>query len=317
MAATTIGRTARTDGSSGTILDNAEKTTLYNEIDALFTSAFTFGDLVHSDGIGTHSWSGGGSGGNILNLVNTTGGTGNFSAVHLGRDSDADAGRLEAYSTSFTPSGAAKASGVALRSIGAGGLSLAAEDSSGDVRLYANGTTKIATFDGDGIAFEGGSLGTWRTAGVPNGSVNTTKVGTDANTTEKDLHTYTLPGGSLGTDGQMIRYTVYGRTGANTDAKRCRIYFGSTLVHDTGADTMNDGHWKAVMTIIRTGATTQEGFVDIRSKVNSGASWSGTEVNLSISETLASDVVIKMSGENSANTADDVTAEGSFVEFLG
>ena len=117
MAATTISRTARTDGSSGTILDNAEKTTLYNEIDALFTSAFTFGDLVHSEGAGVNIFSAGTNGSHGIRITNTTAGTAARGELLLGNDADADIGRLQALSSSFTEAGALKQNGVAVRAV--------------------------------------------------------------------------------------------------------------------------------------------------------------------------------------------------------
>ena len=325
MATTISGPTVTDDSGTpaspvgdGTLFDSAFFSSFYSAINAMWSGAtHVFSGTLSVQGQGPHKFSNGAGGANRVEVEHSSAGTANLAGLDLAVDAGT-MGRFDAYSSTFTESSVKKQQGIAVRAMGAGGLSLAAENASGDVRLYANGTTKIATFDGDGIAFEGGSLGTWRTAGVPNGSVNTTKVGTDANKTEKDLHSYTLPGGSLAVDGQMIRYTAWGETGANTDKKTLRAYFGSTAVINTGAQNMNTGRWRIVMTVVRTGATTQEGFVAKNVSVATGGNWGGgVELHKTIGQTLASDVVIKVTGQNAASTADDVTCEGSFVEFLG
>jgi hypothetical protein len=152
MAASTISRTAWTDGASGTVIDNAEKNSaIYDPIDSLIANAITFGDTLAAEGLGDHIFSGSGSGGNIVHVRNGTSGTTNKAAVHFGIDGpDNDLGMIEAYTSGFTTSGSQVASGLALRSTGSGGLSLSAEHASGDVRIAAGGTTAALTLKADG-----------------------------------------------------------------------------------------------------------------------------------------------------------------------
>lgn len=92
-------------------------------------------------GAGTHTFSAGATGGNILALRNTTSGTGNYSQIWLGTNEAAFVGVFSAFSSAFTTSGPSVASGVRVSADYAGGLSLSATHASGAIRFYANGTT--------------------------------------------------------------------------------------------------------------------------------------------------------------------------------
>lgn len=315
MAATTITRTAMTDGSSGTLIDNAWKSSLYDQIDGLFTSAFTFGDTVSAEGLGTHTFSAGGSGGNILLLRNSTGGTGNFAAVHLGTDTDADAVRLEAYTSTHTETGAIKQDGAALRSIQDGGVSIAAEHASGTVRQYAGGTAKSSTFDGNTHVVAGALAGTYGLNGIIQGSIDTGTDGTPANTTETTLKSFSLPAGTLATDNQAIRIRAWGTTAANGNTKTIRLKFGSTtLVAPTSA--MNDGKWLIEGVVFRTGATSQDAVAGvIASTAASGALGSTANVTTP-AETLSGAVTVALTGQNGTASANDIVCEGFYVELL-
>lgn len=144
MAATTITRVTWTDGASGTVINNAVlHSDIYAKIDQMFAGAggyatFTFGGLVAAEGFGTHSFSAGGTGANTLGVRNTTAGTGNSARIRVGNDSAADLGALDAFASTYTTSGAARASGVRLTASGSGGLSLAAANASGVIRFFCS-----------------------------------------------------------------------------------------------------------------------------------------------------------------------------------
>ena len=314
--ASTITRTTWTDDSGtpaspvgdGTTITNARLQEIYAAIDELLAGAapydpLVFGGTIQVEGLGTHLFSATGAGANRLRVRAASAGTGNVGAVDVGTDADADLGRLEAYASTFTEAGAATQHGVALRGMGAGGVSLAAEHASGDMRLYARGTTKRATFDGDQVALTGGAPGTYRLAGMLAGSVDLTNNGTDANTSEKTLRTYTLPGGTLKTDHQLIRILVWGALGPTNNNRTIRVKFGSTTVHQTifGGASANAGKWTRETAIIRTGAATQQSFgLNQRDRT-------------SPTETLSQDVTITVTGQNGTAVANDVTYEGSWV----
>lgn len=98
------------------------------------------------NGFGTHDFPGAGTGTNVLRLQNTTAGTGNAVDLRFGNDNNTTLLQLSGYSSTFTPSGIALASGIAFNATGAGGLSLSA--SVGDIRFYAGGGTEVGRIDG-------------------------------------------------------------------------------------------------------------------------------------------------------------------------
>ena len=206
----------------------------YAAIDELFAGAtpydpLVFGGTIQVDGLGTHLFSATGAGANRLRVRAASAGTGNVGAVDVGTDADADLGRLEAYASTFIEAGVAKQHGVALRGMGAGGVSLAAEHASGDMRLYARGT-KQATFDGETQVLSGGVVGAYGLIGIIQGSVDLGSDGTPATTTETVLKTWDLPAGALARDHQGIRMHAFGSFAANANGKTVRIRFGATTV---------------------------------------------------------------------------------------
>ncbi len=101
----------------------------------------SFSGLLTVSGLGTHSFSAGGTGANILLVKNTTAGASNYSALYLGNDASPYNFYAESFSSTYTTSGPAVAAGAILAADGAGGLSIAANHASGPIRFYSGGTT--------------------------------------------------------------------------------------------------------------------------------------------------------------------------------
>ena len=309
MAATTISRATITDGV--TVASSAQiGTDIYDKIDGLFTSSFTFGDLVNSEGFGDHTFSAGGTGSNTIVVRNTSAGVSNQASVELGNDSDADLGRLECYSSSFTESGAAFQNGLGIRAMGAGGLSLSAEHASGAVRLYAVGTTKKLSYNGENLNLTGAQTGSRRFGSILLDSVNTTQQGTPANTTETTLATYTMPASTLVTDGQMIRIHAYGSIANNANSKTIRIKFGGTTIATENTSDASKDSWAIDCVVIRTGAATQKAMYFVTSDVTLNG-----PVPTSPTETLSGAVTIVVTGQNGAASASDIVHEASWIEL--
>ncbi len=143
--------------------------------------------------------------------------------------------------------------------------------------------------------------------GVAN--VNTTAVGTDANTTEKDLLTYSLPADSLSADGKLVRITAWG-TVTSASSKTVRLKFGATVIREI-ATSSGGLDWRIDGVVIRTGATTQDAMA------TGSLDTIAPDTTLSTpAETLSGAVVIKVTGQNGTATANDIVAEGMLVEFL-
>ncbi len=97
--------------------------------------------LLTVNGFGPHTFSAGGTGGNILKLRNPTAGTGNYADLIIAADTD-NIAQIRANSSTLTPAGIQLADGVAFEAAGAGGHSIAATHASGAIRFYTGGTTE-------------------------------------------------------------------------------------------------------------------------------------------------------------------------------
>jgi hypothetical protein len=135
-------------------------------------------------------------------------------------------------------------------------------------------------------------------------------VGTDANTNEKDLWTYTLPAGAMPTADRGIRFTAFGTLAANANNKTLKGYFGATQCAALST-TASGSHWEVRCIVLRTGAATQlsDGWVSIAL---------GTQ-NITVAtpaETLSGAVVVKVTGQNGVAAANDIVFRGAIVEAL-
>lgn len=134
---------------------------------------------------------------------------------------------------------------------------------------------------------------------------------TAANTTETDLATYTLPAGAINQAGAGLRVTAWGKTAANANTKRARIYFGATAVADTGAVAMNNVAWVATAIIARTAADAQVALGQMRHAATDIANLATAPA-----EALTGAVVVKVTGLNGTANANDLTIEGFLVEAI-
>ncbi len=312
MAASTITRATITDGTGGTPFSSAFfGTAIYDNVDALLSAALNIGGVFTAEGFGTNTFSAGGTGSQLIAVRNTSAGTSMLGGLHVGNDTQANMGRLEAYSSTYTASGAAKVNGVALRAMGVGGLALSAEHNTGEVYIYAFGGTKSTTYNGDYYVVDAPTSGQYSLAGVLDGSRNTTTVG-NVGAGEDDLHTFSLPAGTLAVDGHCVQYEAWGRYAANANVKSVRCYFGATLISDpegSGAVT-NGTNWYVSCKIWRTGAATQDAFGVSMSRQNTFTKFTTP------SETLSGAVTIKVTGESGNSATDDVVCERSEVTFF-
>lgn len=138
-------------------------------------------------------------------------------------------------------------------------------------------------------------------------TTNTTPVTTSSGTLQ-DLMTYTLPGGTLASDGSYIHVVVAGTLAADADSKVVTINFGAysaTFV----SGTLNNLDWLMEMWVYRTGATSQV--------IVSKGGWNGVMVYCdtgSAAETLANNITIKCTGDGT--NASDITQSLLSVEFF-
>lgn len=134
---------------------------------------------------------------------------------------------------------------------------------------------------------------------------------------EDNLMLYTLPAGTLSTDGMAVKVIAWGHTANNANSKNLKAYFGATqLLGGAGAllTVSETGSWMAGFVVVRTAAATQRA----AAQVVSGPA--GSTITASVAgvttpaETLSGTVDIKFTGE--ATTNDDITQEGMIVTLL-
>lgn len=146
-------------------------------------------------------------------------------------------------------------------------------------------------------------------------------TGSLADTNENDLKTYTVPANTLATNGDALRVTMLFRAANNATTKRIRIYFGGTLILDSGAAlTLANNAAEVVLHILRTGASSQ--FVFGRATVGAiGGTWATSalgEVNyVGTAVSNASGNIVKATSQQGAGAAaNDIIQDALVVEYL-
>lgn len=141
MAATTITRESMTNGV--TVWNVARiGSAIYDRIDNVLAGNVNIGGTLGSEGFGTHLFAASGTGVNALTVRHTSAGTGNEANLNVGNNSSASLLQLRSFSSTFTSTGGAQASGSAIWSNGAGGFDLV-QGSTGDVRLWTGGVLRL------------------------------------------------------------------------------------------------------------------------------------------------------------------------------
>lgn len=172
MAASTITRdswvndtgTASAPVGDGTLLANTVlQNHIYARIDELFSGAgsyttLTLGGLLVAEGFGTHSFSAGGSGGNIVLVRNTTAGTTNYAQFQLGIDGVVtDAGHVRATTSTFTATGVYQQDGLHVVGARLGGVTIGSTNATANVYVYTNSTKRLTVWNNGGLTIGDGA----------------------------------------------------------------------------------------------------------------------------------------------------------------
>lgn len=182
---------------------------------------------------------------------------------------------------------------------------------SGNIGIGVNPPTAKLHVNGSAIFVGGLSLETdasgadYSVDGVL--ETQSTAVG-NIGTGEDVLMTYTLPNGALGATEDHVIVSGFGTTGANGQNKRIKVYFGSTVVYDSGTQTYNALDWSFEAKVIRTGAATQIASCNFI--------WENTAADTdftSPTETLSGSVVIKVTGEG--GSTDDISQKAFLIDY--
>jgi len=79
---------------------------------------------------------------------------------------------------------------------------------------------------------------------------------TGSGTAETDASTYTLPAGTLATNGMQLKLRWWGKTAAGASTRTFRLYWNGASILTT-TFTVASGIWQGEANIVRTGAATQ------------------------------------------------------------
>lgn len=143
-------------------------------------------------------------------------------------------------------------------------------------------------------------------------NAQTGAVATGAGTSEQILQQYVAPASTLSAAGQGLRITCWGTTGANTNVKTRKLYFGAAVI-TTAAEAANAQNWRLELVVMRTGAATQ-------SIVGQGLAGTGGVTPLSYINQgtidLTAAVTVKCTGTDGTDSAADITANGMLVELI-
>lgn len=151
---------------------------------------------------------------------------------------------------------------------------------------------------------------TTNSIGRPLLNINTSQVG-NVDAGEDNLMTFTVPGGSLGTNGDSVKFEAAGTFAATVANKRIRAYFGSTVLFDTGVLALTlAGDWTMTGRIIRTGSGTEVAIVRINTSQTAMLAFA---TYTAPTETLSGDLVLKVTAE--ATNTNDIVQKLMVVEF--
>lgn len=143
--------------------------------------------------------------------------------------------------------------------------------------------------------------------------------GTTAIITEEILKTYTLPGGTLDSDGDALYVEAVLETAANANNKTINLKFGVTTLVSTGAIVSNNSRFIIKATITRVSSTSQYCFAEIfgyegvSTALVTAATFGGPT---SPGETLSADVDLVVTGQNGVAAANDIICKSLMVYNL-
>jgi len=141
--------------------------------------------------------------------------------------------------------------------------------------------------------------------------VSTTAVGNITTGEDVLISSYVAPASALSEAHDAFEITAYGTYGATANTKQIKVYFGTTVILDSGAVAINSGDWTLDCRVTRTGATTQKSVC----KIATDNTLLPMDVDVtSPTETLSSTKEIYLTG--TATATDDIVQSYLGVEWL-
>lgn len=164
-------------------------------------------------------------------------------------------------------------------------------------------------------------------AGNVNVQTSAAGLGNAADTTDDVLFTFALPAGALDQAGRQVNVVAGGKTAANGNNKRVKIWWGTTtqtvgsavaggtLIADTGVITTNAGGWQVLAQVTKygtLGANTQIA----QGQTMAGTTHGGTNVPVALTAVESAAINITITGASpTTGAASDVLGQYFDVAF--
>lgn len=149
-------------------------------------------------------------------------------------------------------------------------------------------------------------------AGILTRYQSLTGAGNTNDTTEDTLFTFALPANSFDIAGRTLQITASGSLANNAHSKTAKLYFGTSIVATTGAQTGANVGWELQLQVQKVATGSQLGFYSpIIGTTHGGVSLpvAGTEI-----DTAA--ITIKVTGQTGTAAAADVVLNSLIIEAL-
>lgn len=128
---------------------------------------------------------------------------------------------------------------------------------------------------------------------------------------ETDLITYTFLANSLDSGNAFIEIEAFGTFASNANNKQVKLYFGSSVLIDTGSVAANAGSWIIHARVIRINSNAQKSITTI---ISDNSLIINKSSYVTPAEDLTTNIIIKCTGQGTAN--DDIIQEGLIVKMF-
>lgn len=162
------------------------------------------------------------------------------------------------------------------------------------------------------LTYFGSGTQSFADAGVIYRYQSITGTGNGNDTTEDTLTTFSLPASSLDIAGRTLQLTASGSLANNAHSKTARLYFGSSIVATTAAQTGANVGWQLILQVQKVASNSQLGFYS----PIIGTTHGGISLPITGTETDSNAITIKVTGQTGTAAASDVVLNSLVIEAL-
>lgn len=169
------------------------------------------------------------------------------------------------------------------------------------------------------IYAESGSLFRFGKGSMPMGAsgniftyLSATGTGNGNDTTEDLLQSFVLPANAFDIPGRGLWLYAFGTLANNAHSKTAKLYFGSSIVLSSGAQTGANLGWALELVVFKTGANAQIA----SGQPVVGTTHGGVTLPLIGTETDTAGITIKVTGQTGTAAANDVVLTGLIASAM-